>query len=165
MISEDGQVKDIAADSGLAVTEKDRFYANLMVFKLEDGVFKRAPKEEEDKIRAMKEIIEFEASFFKPKVKEKHEIENKKTTVKEAKTEIFEKAGKRTKEEMTKLINEVHNIHYAMLESGVGKLSENIQETEKLGFKEIICDGFVTYIPKGKGELVVVGDIHGDFVT
>ncbi len=85
--------------------------------------------------------------------------------IKKIKEEIFEKAGKRSKEEMVKLIDEVAQIHYAMLLEGNGKLPTTIQEAEKLGLKEILCDGAITYLPKGNGELVVVGDIHGDFAT
>ena len=118
-------------------------------------------KDEKGDIAARKalevEIAELEASLKIP--------ENTEEKINEAKQEIFERAGKRTKEEMTKLVDEVHEIHYSMLEQGIGKLPETITEAEKLGFKEIVCEGLVTYIPKNIGELVVVGDLHGDFAA
>jgi len=109
--------------------------------------------------RIKKQIEEWEAQLSAPpKVPETQRIED-------AKKEIFERAGKRTKEEMIELIGDVYKVHYSMLEQGVGKLPTTINEAEKLGFKEIVCEGLVTFIPKGAGELVIIGDLHGDFVT
>jgi len=92
----------------------------------------------------------------KEKLKEKIRIVNR---------DVFEKAGKRSKEEMTKLVDEVSKAHYEMLVQGKGKIGNTIDETEKKGYEKIVCEGFVTYIPKGAGELVVVGDLHGDFAA
>jgi hypothetical protein len=86
-----------------------------------------------------------------------------------ARQEVFEKAGERSLEEVQKLIEAVEQIQQEQWKDGNGRLGPTIAEIrqaqEASGVKEAIYDGGIVYLPNEKGQLVVVGDIHGDLTS
>jgi len=82
-------------------------------------------------------------------------------TAEAARAEIFEKAGNRYAEELNALMDQV--LEKLNAEKQRGKILPTITELEE-AYKgqEAIREGEVLFIPQHQGELVVVGDIHGD---
>ncbi len=85
-------------------------------------------------------------------------------TIIQAREEVFDKAGKRNAEELSALMDRVR--HHLQAEHHRGPMLPTIDEMqEHYHEKEPIRQGEVLYIPKHSGDLVVLGDIHGDFAA
>ena len=83
--------------------------------------------------------------------------------IEEIKMELYEKAGERSFEGLTELIENTNDIFVEQREKGWGCLGENIQDIESGPFgKEFFVDEYVAYLPR-EGEAIMVGDTHGDF--
>ncbi len=83
----------------------------------------------------------------------------------ETKQEIFERAGKRSKEEMQKLVEEVATIVQEQQKEGKGKMRSTIEKMNEAGIEKIVHEGKVAFIPKVQGNIIVVSDIHGDLAS
>lgn len=85
-------------------------------------------------------------------------------TAQAARAEIFEKAGNRNAEELNVLLDRV--LEKLEAEKQRGEILPTMTELEE-AYKgqEAIREGEVLFIPQHQGELVVVGDIHGDLAA
>lgn len=138
-------------DLYFSITEKarKRFYAN---HKGEiDSEFARIKRQIEEWERAEQTVVE------------------PNETAAEVKKQIFEKAGKRSYEEIKTLLEEVEANMLSEIQKGDKKLRPTIEEINKEQEKtrnfEMFNDGGIVYIPKKTGTITVVGDIHGDSLT
>jgi len=93
---------------------------------------------------------------------EKPPVPEQKLGPSQIKQELYEGAGKRSKEQVLKLIDFVGSVIDAQREAGKGKLSGSIGEIEHGAHgQDFFVDNKVAYLPR-QGNAVFVGDLHGD---
>ncbi|OGF21635.1 hypothetical protein A2316_01040 [Candidatus Falkowbacteria bacterium RIFOXYB2_FULL_38_15] len=99
----------------------------------------------------------FDRGFTSAEIRESQE-----DRIRRVKKEIYEKAGKRSKEEMIRLASEVRVTLEEEKRRGGGKIKDSIPDIlDGQNGEEIFFDDNIIYLPK-KGEAIIVGDVHGD---